>query len=107
MKRLLTLVALLLLAQCKTFHLPNPGEPVAANIDEREALRDAMRDEREANDGPRYTDPAQQQAFDDGYAAGFLDHQRGKPSDPDAHLGKINAARRDAFTAGYLAGFAK
>lgn len=104
---LLSFAMLLLLVQCKTSHLPKPGEPVRADIDERGELRDALRQEREADDGPRYSDPALQAAFEEGYAAGFLDHQRGRLSDPDASVGKIAPIHRDAFVAGYLAGFSK
>ena len=107
MRFVLALSMLLLLAQCKTSHLPKPGEPVRADIDERAERRDAFRQESEADEGPRYSDPRQQAAFEEGYAAGFLDHQRGRLSDPEASLGKIAPAHRDAFTAGYHAGFSK
>lgn len=104
MKRIAVLLALLLLAQCKTFHLPKPGDPVRPDIDERAALRDALREE---NESPHYDDTKLQQAFENGYSAGFLDHWRGKISDPEASAGSIPQAQRAAFTAGYLAGFAK
>jgi len=107
MRFVFSLSMLLLLAQCKTSHLPKPGEPVRADIDERAELRDALRQERESDEGPRYSDPALQAAFEEGYAAGFVDHQRGRLSDPDGHAGKIAPAHRDAFVAGYLAGFSK
>ena len=71
MRFLLALTTLVLLAQCKTFHLPKPGDPVANDIDERSRREDAARP-RDATE--RFSDPKAQSAFDDGYAAGFLDH---------------------------------
>jgi hypothetical protein len=107
MKSILALFALMVLAQCHHFKLPKPGEPLRNDIDERQRRLDAERLNVSSDSSHRYTDPNAQAAFDAGYSAGYLDHQRGKTSDPDAHLSRAHADHRAAFVNGYESGYAK
>jgi len=108
MKPILALLAILALAHCKsTSRLPPPGEPVSKDLDERWT---ALKEARERADGDLpvpYADPDDQKAYEAGYAAGYLDHSRQRPSDPGPHMEGIAERHHSAFSAGYTAGFAR
>jgi hypothetical protein len=107
MKRFLSLLAIITLSQCNGFNLPKPGEPVRNDIDERSGYRDEAGRAAAIEADNRYPDAEAQSAFDLGYSIGYLDKQRGKPSDPEPHMGRANPTYRTPFVAGYVAGFNK
>lgn len=108
MKLPLALLAILLLAQCKTgSKLPPPGEPVSKDLDERWQLRERERAEAASEAEATYPDPEDQKAYEAGYAAGYVDQQRRRPSDPEPHMTGLASPQRSAFITGYTAGFAR
>ena len=107
MKRILAVLAIRALAHCNSTHLPPPGEPVRGDVDELWRLKEESREQARNDSLPAYPDPELQQAYEAGYAAGYVDAQRRRPSDPEPHLAALAPAHRSAFTAGYTAGFAR
>ena len=98
MKRLPAFVILAALLTHCAARLPAPGEPMGTDIDQRWEQRQQERSE----DEPRRT-AEQQAAFDAGYDAGHGDARRGKPADPDAHVGYRDTPLRKHFLDGYEA----
>ena len=99
MKQFLAFVILALLLTHCAAHLPKPGEPASADIDQRWERRRAVQD----FDSPERTQE-QQVAFDEGYAAGLLDARHRKPADPDSHESYQGSPLRQPFLDGYEAG---